>query len=176
MWAWITMVVFRRAFRNMLQSGIATWFDSAVVGSNIHCLGNETAEPWRCFFAQYLSAYIETPIFVVNRCVPHIVEVVDQHRPHPLPPLSLQHVTSDHFCHSMYDPANLGDVLQLRCSHNLTLCDATQLLQAQAYHDLYLSVLQRDLLSRGTKDGLFATACNEHEHMCRQEDFEHMQV
>ena len=51
----------------MLQSGLVTWFDAAIMGSNAYCLGNETAEPWRCFFAQYLAAYIETPLFVVNR-------------------------------------------------------------------------------------------------------------
>ena len=94
--------------------------------------------------------------------------IVTYHRLSPL-------VTACHAC-SMYDPANLGDVLQLPCSHNLTLCNATELQAAQAYHDLYLSVLQRDLLPRGAAEGLFATACNEHEHTCRQADFEIMQV
>ena len=155
------MLCLSSAFRGLLQSGLATWFDAAIVGSNQRCLANETAEPWRCFFAQYLAGYIQTPMFVVNRC-------------DTVTACQLYHVSCS--VHSMYDPANYGFVLRLHCGNNLTLCNATELHEAQAYYDLYLSVLQRDLLSRGNDVGLYATACNQHAHTCRQLDYEVMQV
>lgn len=45
--------------RQMFQNGLQVWFDGpdAITGADAQCLQNNTAAPWRCWFAQYQIAF-----------------------------------------------------------------------------------------------------------------------
>lgn len=74
---------------------------------------------------------------------------------------------------SLYDSASLSFILQLGCTPNGSLpgtCNATQLAWMQAYHDALLAALAP--VQANPRDGLFATACYQHEESCRDWDWD----
>ena len=78
---------------------------------------------------------------------------------------------------SMYDAAGLN-IQKCPCAHNITLCNASTLAAVQAYRDEYLQVVRKAVLTSPANpaNGAFLTACNQHEEICRSEDFEGIHI
>ena len=75
---------------------------------------------------------------------------------------------------SMYDAAGLG-TLGFPNASNITLNNATVLQRIQQYHTQYLDIVKAAVLSV-PRNGGFLTSCNQHEEICRSEDYEGIHI
>ena len=54
-------------YRGFFQTADSTcWNSTLSIGTNAACLLAHSADPWKCLMAQYLTDFIETPMFVMN--------------------------------------------------------------------------------------------------------------
>jgi hypothetical protein len=74
----------------------------------------------------------------------------------------------------MYDAAGLR-TLGFPNANNITLNNATILQRIQQYHTQYLGIVKTAVLSAPINGG-FLTACNQHEEICRSEDYEGIHI
>lgn len=76
---------------------------------------------------------------------------------------------------SLYDPIQLGSLLELPCDP-YTTCSAAQLQEMQDYRVTLQDRVQAGQAAFGSRDGHFMTACYQHEETCRDFDWYGIQI
>lgn len=137
-----------RQVRRLLQEAVLFW-NTSKVGPNQQCLDKVGGVfAWQCYLGMYLmeGSFISPPVFVVQ---------------------------------SLYDPAQYAMTLALPCP-NLTKCTVSELKVAEKYRNKLQAEITKAIAilpAQGTgSNGMFLTACNQHEESCRKQDYEGMLV